>query len=469
MMKRKFMESSQKNCSGKRCKRVLLGIWIFLFSYSIAPAQFDLSAAEPEKIDRLEKEIQKRASIGDLIEYAYLENPSIQVAREAWRATIESFRVATGYPDPQLLVTYFPEPIETRLGPQDWTATLMQTIPFPGKLSKAGEIVQVEAKIARSNLDKTVRDVIISIYESYFELLYVQEALQVARKNLDLLEHLRKVAETAYTREQTAFIDVVRAQSQQGQLQYDILLLEDLSQTEQARLNGILSRPPGAPFGRFVQRPVQAIDFSLDALYRLAEANREEIRMAEAGVDKADLEAHLASYEYLPEFRVGVFYGSIGAPEVPLVPRDAGRDAVGVQVGLSIPLWFGKNSSRVARARADLEKARAKRISQVNETFTGIRAVFFRLQNAGRLMELYAGDLLPQAAKAMEIAETWFREGQGSFSDFVETQAVWYNFNLALARARSDYGKFLARLEGLVGQSLSAESVSPGQLRKEAP
>jgi hypothetical protein len=33
-----------------------------------------------------------------------------------------------------------------------------------------------------------------------------------------------------------------------------------------------------------------------------------------------------------------------------------------------------------------------------------------------------------------------------------------YNFQLALARSRADYGKFLARLEGIVGISLTRKS-----------
>ena len=58
----------------------------------------------------------------------------------------------------------------------------------------------------------------------------------------------------------------------------------------------------------------------------------------------------------------------------------------------------------------------------------------------------------------MEIAETWYREGKSSFADFVETQAVYYNFQLSLARANADYGKYLARLEQLVGQSITKTS-----------
>jgi outer membrane protein TolC len=84
-----------------------------------------------------------------------------------------------------------------------------------------------------------------------------------------------------------------------------------------------------------------------------------------------------------------------------------------------------------------------------------IRETFFRLKNADRLITLYRDQLLPQATKAMETAEVWNREGQGSLTDFVETEAVWYNFQLALARSRADYGKYLAKLEGIVGISLT--------------
>jgi hypothetical protein len=68
----------------------------------------------------------------------------------------------------------------------------------------------------------------------------------------------------------------------------------------------------------------------------------------------------------------------------------------------------------------------------------------------------------------MEIAETWFREKQSAFSEFIEAQAVWYNFELALARAHADYGKYLARLERLVGHSITAsESASAQDSGKE--
>jgi cobalt-zinc-cadmium efflux system outer membrane protein len=152
---------------------------------------------------------------------------------------------------------------------------------------------------------------------------------------------------------------------------------------------------------------------------------------------------------------------------VPNPPSDAGKDAYGIQAGISIPLWFGKNKSRVNRAIAEKKKAEAAKRRRVNETKSSIHALYFRLENADRLVMLYQQEMIPQVARSMELAETWYKEGESSFSDFIETQATWYNFNLALVRAKADHGKYLARLERLVGRSLTQLETDVQQLMIE--
>lgn len=425
---------------------------ISLFGWGVALAA---PPSQPPSLEIIEARLRQDVTIVDLITYAYKQNPSISAARKAWEATIENYRLVTGYPDPQLKVSYFPVPIETRLGPQDWNVSISQVIPFPGKLSKAGELIQADARIGRLNLNRAVRDVVMSIRESYHELLYIREAKRVVAQNIQLLDHLRKIGETAFIEDRTTLLDITRAQSQSAQLRYDALLLEELDLTERTRLNAILNRSPDAGIGELEEEVFIPIAFDLERLYDLAEANQEEIRILEVQVEKANANVDLSRYQNRPDFKLGVFYGAIGEPDIPLKPPDAGRDTVGVQVDMTIPLWFSKNKSRLDRARAELQKAEAMKTVRINETRTKVHALLFRLQNARRLMELYGENLLPQAAQSMEIAETWFREGESGFSDFIEVQAVWYNFQLSFARARADYGKYLARLERLVGLSLT--------------
>jgi outer membrane protein TolC len=398
---------------------------------------------------------------------AYQRSPDIAAAREAWRAKVAHYRVATGLPDPQLMVTYFPEPIETRLGPQEWNATLSQTIPFPGKLNQAGKVVQTEARIAKLQLDITVRNVVARIRESVYELIYIRAAKGIAAQQETLLKQLQTVGETAYAQDRAALVDRMKALSQSGQLRYDALLLDELEQVEITRLNSLLNRSPRAAIGDLVVSPLPPLLYSLDEITHLAETHQEEIRIAEQGIRRAEAQVGLARSSYFPDFKVGLFYAQIGHPDVPQPPPDAGDDALGVQLGLTLPLWLGKNQGQLQQARADLAKAEAGKQSRINDARTQLHATYFRLQNAHRLVELYQNELLPQAAQTLQIAETWFQTGQTSFSDFVEAQAVWYNFQLALARAQADYGKHWVGLEQLVGHSLTHTDRPTAGPRKE--
>ncbi|OGQ93857.1 MAG: hypothetical protein A2464_11985 [Deltaproteobacteria bacterium RIFOXYC2_FULL_48_10] len=178
--------------------------------------------------------------------------------------------------------------------------------------------------------------------------------------------------------------------------------------------------------------------------------------------------AKVARFETFPEFKLGLLYES-SQPEDRSAPSE---DMYGVQFGMTLPIRFDKNSGRVEAAKAALEKTKAMAQSRVNETRALVRENYFRMQNAERLVFLYRDKLVPEAAKAVERADVWNRQNQGSITDYLETQSVWYNFQLALARAKADYGKFLARLEGLAGQSLTkkdeaAAPVAPVQTQEQ--
>jgi outer membrane protein TolC len=399
--------------------------WVFvriLFVLSICGIGGSVQAAETD-IALLESRVISSFSLNDCLSYAYQVNPSIKAGRAAWKAAIETYRIETGYPDPQISTTYWsPDPS------RDWSnkkfdASITQTIPFPGKLAAAGRVAETESHIARLELDRTVRDIAIQVRESYHELVYIREAARIAEGNRQALDRLRKIAETSYAGNRTALYDVMKAQSQSGQVQYDVLLLQELEKTEIARLNALMNRSPDAVIGQTLDEAMHPVIYELKEIYVLAETNRTENRQASAKESKSRAQADVARYQNLPEFMVGFQY-EYDAPDA---PDGAGNNKYGIQFGMTLPVWWSKNAGRREAARAEVEKTAALAGVQINETHAQIREIFFRLRNAERLVTLYRDQLLPQAQKAMHTAEIWNREGQGSFTDYVETEAVWYN------------------------------------------
>ncbi|SMC82646.1 Outer membrane protein TolC [Desulfocicer vacuolatum DSM 3385] len=449
-------------------KNILIFIPVVLMLALIASRLF---AGELDGSTSVDDLLTKEVSLDQVLHYATENNPSIQVEVETWRTVVEKYRVATAYPDPQLMVTWFPSPIETRLGPQEWNATLSQKIPFPGKLSTSGEVVKTEAAMAKLATDARVRSIRAKVAKSFHELLYIQKAKKIARQNAILLGQLSQMAQAAHADDRTALMDLLKAQSQEGQLQYDILLLEELGHTEKTILNTLLNRSPDTGLGALQDVEMVPLSCSLTTLYRLADANQEGIRISDLKIEKARLDAAFSEYSGKPDLKLGLFYAAIGEPDVASPPKDAGDDAVGIQFGVNIPLWSGKNQGRINMARAGIARQKAMKSKIVNQTHSTIRALFFKLNNSQRLVALYRDNMLPQALKALEFSQEWFQQGQGSFSDVVEAQAAVYNFQLSLARARADHGGALAELERLVGgfdQCLDSSRMVPGKSAKEA-
>jgi outer membrane protein TolC len=425
--------------------------------------QNSVSAAEPADppLAELEAGLSGTVQLPDLLNYAYLTSPAISASKKSWEAFIETFRVEKSLPDPQVAATYFPRPIETRLGPQDWSLTLSQAIPFPGTLTQKARVLESDVAMARIRVDKTVKAIVTKVSSSFYELGYIQAALAVAQANLALIQQMRQISENAYAEDKALFYDVSKALAQTAQLQYDLLLLKELEKTEKTTLNTLLNRPPDAPLGQAVKVGPGKVVYSLEEVYDLAMAHQEDILLAEEQVNRSEQAVQLARLETLPSFKVGLFYAAIGDPDVPNPPPDAGDDALGLQFGMTLPLWPGKNHSRTARALAEKGTAQARKTEAANQVLAEISRLWFKLENADRLITLYEKDLLPQAISSVQTAETWFRQGQGGFADFLEIQATAYNFQLSLARARADYAKILVLLEQAAGVVLDEKNPLP--------
>ncbi len=387
----------------------------------------------------------------ELIKDAVENNPEIRSARLKWAGVIQRYPQAVALDDPMLTYTYPVEGIETKVGPQEHTFSLTQRLPFPGKLKLRGEIVSKDAQIARLNYDRVVRDVIVKVKRSFYELYYIDMAISLTEQNKKVLEHMVKVATTDYAQDGTTLNDVVKAQSEYAQVSYDLLLLKEMRETELTRLNTLLNRPPEERFETFRQPAVKPFEHNLDELYRWA-LEGEEIRIKRLEVEKRDLETSLARYAYLPDFRIGVNYISIG--EGDSVVRDSGKDSMGVVFGINIPIWFSKNRAIVKEAEFKKESTVREKRALENETLSTVKNLYLKLVNTNRLIELYSQSLIPQAQQSLEIAETWYRNKQGSLSGLLETQTILYNFQIAYFRAVADYLKTIADLERVTGRRL---------------
>ena len=393
------------------------------------------------------------SNLNQLIKIGVDNSPELQSRKLDWQSLIHKYKQQTSLDDPQLIYSEAISPIETRLGPQDRVLVLNQKLPFRGKLALKGEVVKKEIELAKVGYDKASRDLTVAIKQSYYELVYLENAIKLSLQNKQLLEKVNQLATADYASKLSTLNDVANAQSQYAQVSYDVQLLEELRSTEKTQINTLLNRPPEFKFEVNSNVTVPAeLKHNIESLYQWAESN-EEITLADIEIQKSDVQSRLSSYSSLPDFTLGASYSQIGKRDIADLV-DNGKDGFAISIGLNIPLNRSKNTAIKEQARLmNLKKIEDKKALQ-NNLRNNVKLVYFKLNNSYRLIVLYKNNLIPQANRAMQVAELQYTQNNGSIASYLETQSTWLNFQLAYQRGIADYWKNLTEMEKLTGKKL---------------
>ncbi len=393
-----------------------------------------------------------------LIRVAVNRNPKVIAAKARWQATVEQYPQVTALPDPMFMYGYFLRSVETRVGSQRHRISFSQAFPYPGTLDAAGEVVKKAVEIERVKHEQVIRNLIVELKLSYHELAYLQQAVELTQQNHELIVSILTIATARYAEGKATLNDVLKAQSQLSQLEYDLILLEELQRVEHANISGILSVPSTTSLGATVPVAYEFLDVTLADVEKQALAKRQELRIAALTIEKATKGIALAELQTKPMLKFDLMTIETGKALMFDTPS-SGKNPFSIGFGVTIPWSSLKNSSKVREAQQNHEAVTANKRVLEDETKVALQKVYFRLENARRLVELYETTLIPQAGAAIEVAETWHQEGPKSIAGFLETQSVWLNFNLARLRAIADYQQNVARLEKLVGGKIDDSHV----------
>ena len=440
-------------------KRISLTWLLLLTFWALLPvesrAQTEAATLSTEALpDSITEALADGIDPPTLVRLAVERNPKLKVALAKWQATIEKYPQVTALADPMLVYSYFIRSVETRVGPQRHRLGFSQSLPYPGTLDAAGRVTLKEIEIERVKYEQAVRDLIVNLKLSYHELAYLQRASQVTYQNQQLLSQILNIANTRYASSEATLNDVLKAQSQSAQLSYDLILLRELEEVEKANINALISVPSNTPLGPPAPVAYTAHDIPISDLESKTLAGRQELQIADLMIQKVDEAVALAKLKTKPSFKFDLMTVETGEGLMPET-HDSGKNPISIGVGISIPWSSSKNRSQIQEAELNRTAAIESKRSMEDLTLANLRKLYFRLENARRLVDLYENSLIPQAEGAMEVAETWHQEGTKSIAGFLETQSVWLNFNLARLRAITDYQQNLARLERLVGGSIS--------------
>ena len=415
----------------------------------------------------------------DLVARADSVNPSILAARERVTAARARIGPSTSWPDPMLMAgiqnlplgTPPPNPHAAVAAPGDEMTMKMigisQTIPYPGKLRLRHQSGESEARAAAAELDAARLDVERNVRSRYFELFYLDKAMEIAERNRGVLADVIQVTEAHYAAGTGGQQDVLKARVDAARLGETASSLLEQRRAVLAELNAALDRESDAPVTNAVIPPriaSAAIDSNpsqvrftsqtlgarvagsplppLSDLQDLAVKQNPSLRASEERRQAQAARLSLAQKASKPDVDLSLQYGQ----------RDYRPDMISAVVSVPIPLHRGsRQHQEVLEARSELAAMEADRHTQINAVRALVARLVSDLERERTELALYVKAILPQGSAAAAAALASYQAGKTDLLTVLDNQNTLFTYQTAYYRALADFAKSLAELDQVVG------------------
>ncbi len=410
-------------------------------------------------------ESNKALTLSELMDEALKNNPDIIAANKRWESAQAVIEASRALPDPHFSYTYFIENVETRVGPQEQIFGLKQTFPFFGKRGLRADVATKEAEALKKSYEALKSEVIRQVKRTFYDLFYVSTIIDITQSEKRLLKRFERIASAKYQTGKGSQQSILKVQVEISKLNDKLLALGAQRQTAEARLNTLVNQPPDRALKKPEQPRFKELVFQQQELFQLAKENRPELSAAKALIEKSEGSYKLAKKEYYPDLTIGANY--IEVDKGPLNVRDNGQDAFNIMFGINIPIWRGKLSSQAKSAFQMIHAQNGQYQNTLNQTLFEVKDNYFKTQTARETVKLYKNVLIPQAEQSLKSAEAGYITGIVSFLDLLDAERILLQIQFGYWKAYTDYLKYIANLERVVGIELVESPPKIDSTRKE--
>jgi len=395
-----------------------------------------------------------KLTLNKFIETAKKQNPNLLEAKNRINIYKQIPDQRSSWKDPMLTLGLANLPVDTfSFREQAMTQKqiqLTQEIPFPGKMDLRKEAANKDVSIAKWNLKELELNIIRQVKESFFELCFINSALDTTQQNKVLLKQFVTIAESKYSVGKGIQQDVLKAQVELSKIMDELIELRQLQANETAKLNTLMNRLPQKSIDIPHGLTQTDFKFNIKSLQDLAEKNRPFLQGIQSTINKFTITKKIAEREYYPNIQVGVRYGQRQDSAIQDHP-----DFVSGFIGINIPIWFAtKQRKKVAEENYRILTAKDSYNAARNDVFLKIKLILDKEEKGQKLISLIKTGIIPQARQSLESALAAYSVDKIDFLTLIDNQVTLLKWEIKYHRQLTDYEQNLAALEHVVGQQL---------------
>ena len=374
------------------------------------------------------------------------ENPSVESARQGWRAALARVRGTGGLEDPMIDLGFAPLSIGSSHSRFGYEVGISQKLPWFGKRSFEADAAAAEAAAAKLDFEGMRRELALTAIDLYDQYYVAVKSLEINARHLELMRALRSGVASQFESGRAGAQDLLQAESEMTKLEYDTAVLSAQRDVVTAQMNELLHRDPSAPLppppselplppAPDVRDPKRLQDAAVSGRPDI-QALHERARAQQALGERAGREAY-------PDVTVSTSYSSMW---------DMAEHRWMVGLGFPLPIQTGARSGMKEESvamRAQYESD-ARRLA--DSARTQVYVSLKRLEESRHLLRLFDERLLPVARDRIEAARASFTASRGPFTAVMEAERGLRMVELDHQMARAEYDRRHAELERAIGR-----------------
>lgn len=325
--------------------------------------------------------------VHDYIDYALKKHPKLRTQHARWLEQRAHIEATSKWPDPVLKYTFAPLPIETRLGPQHHIVQINQAIPWPSRLKANTHAQNALARAEQIQFDAMFLAIQHSIQTHYWTLWALHATHTTITHQIKVIQTLEQSIKASV---QTN-IQPTLALHQVAQLRTALQdVLETLKSQQQVHTHQFLAAIGTNTLGKnIIPTGKPMVPEQLPELPKLLKSSEQHPNLVRFQhlLKAQQHKREQAQLQQRPTFILGAQWSLIGEDHSVHNTNHAGRDALMISVGVSIPLWSSANraavdveEARLIQTQATLEMAKLEHQHKIITTHTMLKDVQRRLK-----------------------------------------------------------------------------------------
>ncbi|MBK7583225.1 MAG: TolC family protein [Myxococcales bacterium] len=392
-------------------------------------------------------------SLSVLVDEAMERHPRTSKAKAAVRARREIPSRMESLPDPVLMGSLQNVPFDDpRLNASAMTGvlfTLSQTLPYPGKLRRRGDVARADISVSEKELAATRLAVAFGVSRAYWRLHFAERAELITGESEHAINALANAVHARFSVAQAAQQDALQSQVAHSRVRALVERRRQAVRSAQRELLAAVGRSPTGDLGPTRGPPLVVAKLDRRKLARMAREKNPDLAVSSARERVSANRIREAKQDRLPDFMVSVGYRlRFAAKGDPTEGADMGV----ISFGGTLPIWSEtKQSARVREERHRLDEARAATRSLALDVKTEVEQQVDAIERLGKEVGIHEKELIPEADQALDASIEDYVFAKVELVSVLQNWAAQLDARLEYERLLAERAERLDVLRALIG------------------